>query len=203
MNTYVFLFGSTTNTQHTALIVSTVRARNKFSISSVSWEPCLEIVFFGSCVIESSRNNSNDLIGKSERLHEFFWDLDHVFMSLPRIFRFCDDKLFNFLELMHSENTPGIFSVGTCLFSEARTSSCVLDGQLSLLKPLSSMQSRDGLFWGSNQIERVIGFTLKFIELFVEVAELTSLGHNLFFKEERRLYRFVASFGQKRYSIAY
>lgn len=64
-NIYIRLLSTASNLKISRLIVGTVRARYQFPKSIVAWEPSLQIVFFSSCIIQSSRYDVYYLIGKS------------------------------------------------------------------------------------------------------------------------------------------
>ena len=92
-------------TKTLGLIVCAVRTRYKFSVFLGVWKPSFKIIFLGSSIIESTRNNHNDLVWESERLVEFLRVGQHFFVHFPRVFWLGDAKLFNFFELMDSEDS--------------------------------------------------------------------------------------------------
>lgn len=147
---YVRFFVSASYFKVSSLEIRAVRARNKLSIGIVSWEPCFKIILFGSCIIKSSGNNINNLVGQLERSHKLFRSGNHFFMQCPRVFWLGQNKLLNLFELMNSENSPGVFTMGSCLLSETCGSSCVPDRKRLLLDPFLSMISRNRLFRSSN-----------------------------------------------------
>lgn len=130
--------------------------------------------------------------------------MDHLFKHGPWVLGRSYAELLNFLELMHSENTPSILSMCTCFLSEAWWGSSVFDGECSLFDPFSSMHSWNGLFWGCNQI--VIFFlsvSWNFVELIIKITELAGFSHDFLSEEERRLNGSVLSFVQKGNSVVY
>lgn len=124
---YVGFLISASDLQIPRLEISTVGARYEFPVCIIAWEPCLQIILFGSCIIQSSRYNIDNLIRKLESLHELLGNFHHLFVHFPRVLWFCNHELFNFLELMDSENTPSIFPMSTCFLSKACRCSAVLD----------------------------------------------------------------------------
>ena len=56
------------------------------------------------------------------------------------------------LELVNSENTPSILSVGSRLTTIARTKTCISNRELLLLQPFIGMKSGNRLLGGSNQV---------------------------------------------------
>ena len=151
--TYIFLFTPASNTKVSWLEISAVRAWYKLSIGIVSREPCLEVIFLGSSVIQSSRHDGYDFIREIQRLIELLRMLYHLLEHLPWFLRLCDAKLFNLLELMDSENTPSIFAMSSSFLSKARWAATIFNWQSSFFYPFSSVHGRNWLFWSSNQIK--------------------------------------------------
>jgi hypothetical protein len=103
------------------LVVCTVGERHQFFVFSLERKPGLKIVFLGRSVVESTRDNCDDTIRKFQGFVKFLCYRGHVFESLPRIFRFGDEKLFDLLELVDSKDPPGIFPMGAGFFAVAGT----------------------------------------------------------------------------------
>ena len=122
-------------------------------------------------------------------------------MSSPRIFRLCQNKLLDFLKLMDSKNTPSIFSMSSCFFSETSRSSCILNWQRFFFNPFTSMKSRNRLLRCCNQEIIIISlfrtFSFNFIKIFVKITKLTSFSHNFSFHKERGLNGSKVSLVQK------
>lgn len=57
---YLFLV-AVSDFEMSSLIISTVGARDEFSVIIVSGEPSFKIVFLGSSIIQSTRNNADNL----------------------------------------------------------------------------------------------------------------------------------------------
>lgn len=77
-------------------------------------------------------------------------------MKLPRVLRCTENELFNFFELMDTENSPNILTGCTSLLTEASWKSWVLDGKIFRLKPFLTIHCWDWLLWCSDQIVLVI-----------------------------------------------
>lgn len=99
-------------------IVGTVAARDQLLVLALHREPGLEVVLDRSGIVERSRNDLRDPVGETQRLVERLRVLEHGVKHGRRVFGLGDAKLFDLLELMHSEDTPGVPSVGPGLLSE-------------------------------------------------------------------------------------
>ena len=98
------------------------------------------------------------------------------------------------LELVDTEDTPGIFTMGTGLLSKTSAITSILNRQVLLLKPLAVMQRRQRLLRSSNQvlIQAPILALRDLVQLLVELRQLRRLGHDVPQHEERRHIRLVA-----------
>ena len=90
------------------------------------------------------------------------------------------------LELVDTEDAPGILAVRTGLLSEASAVTSVLDGQVLVLQPLSLMESGQRLLRGCNQV--LVGLLRTvlsdLVQLLVKLLELGSLCHGVAVHEE-------------------
>lgn len=151
--------------------------------------------------------------------------LGHFFVLFPRVFRSADDKLLDFFELVNSESSPGLLSVGSGLLSEAGGESSVLEHFTLLeIKPLFSVEGGDGLLGGGNKIvfsiflvgiDCLLVFFLflvlvssddsylgdDFVELLIEVRELAGFSHDILLHEEGWLDCIVTSIDEEFHSI--
>ncbi len=176
---YIFLFRAASDSQVSWLEISTVWAWDELPIVLIAREPGLKVVFFGSCVIECAWNNRNDSVGKSKWLIELLGKSNHIFMGLPWVLWLGDNELLNLLELVHSENSPSVFSMGPCLLPEAWGTSPIFDRKLGLFDPLVSVHGWDGLFWSGYQVEVfLLSISRNLVELVVKVAKLAGFSHN-------------------------
>ncbi len=66
-------------------------------------------------------------------------------MKFPRLLWLADNELFDLLELMDSEDTPGVLAMSTSLFSEAGRVACEPLREILGVQPLTSVVSRDWL----------------------------------------------------------
>lgn len=151
--------------------------------------------------------------------------LSHLFVLFPRVFRSADNELFDFFELVNSESSPGLLSVGSSLLSEAGGESGVLE-HLTLLeiKPLFSVESGNGLLGGGNKIvfsillvgiDSLLVFFLflvlvssddshlgdDLVELFIEVRELAGFSHDILLHEEGWLDCIISSIDEEFHCI--
>lgn len=124
-NAYVFWAATISDIEVSGLVVEAVWTWDKLSVSVITWEPSLKIVFLGSGVVQSSWNDANNLVRQFQTLVELLSNLDHFVMCCPWIFWLANYELLNLFELMNSEDTPVILSVGTCLLSEARAEASI------------------------------------------------------------------------------
>ena len=90
------------------------------------------------------------------------------------------------LELVDTEDAPGILTVRTGLLSEASAVASVLDGQVLVLQPLSLVESGQRLLRGCDQVlvgllRTVLG---DLVQLLVKLLELGGLGHGVAVHEE-------------------
>lgn len=99
-------------------VVGTVAARDQLLVLALHGEPSLEIVLDCSGIVKRSRNDLRDPVRKTQRLIESLRVLQHGLKHGGRVLGLSDAELFDLLELMHSEDTPGVPSVGPGLLSE-------------------------------------------------------------------------------------
>ncbi len=133
LSTVDFFLYSVADVECTGLIIGTIAARDQFLVLALIREPCLKVVLLGSGVIESTRDNSYDLVGETERLVKFFRICEHFVEGFPGLLRASEDELLdlgtmsvqeikqeawsnNLFKLMDAEGTPSILSVGSSLF---------------------------------------------------------------------------------------
>lgn len=200
--TVTHLLNSATDLEVTGLVVSAVRARDQLLIGTLEREPGLQIVLLGSSVVEGPRDDRNNTVRETERLVKVLRVLNHVVKHLPRLLRLSQTELLNLLELVDTENTPGIAAVGTGLLTEAGRVTGVLDGQLffGLLEPLVGVEGRDRLLRGGNQVH-ILVLAVDLVQLLVELRKLGSLSHGLLLHEVRGLELGVVALAQERKSI--
>lgn len=77
------------------LVIGAVRAGHKLLVLSLEWEPRLQIKLFGRSVVQSTRNNGNDLVRKSQRLVELLRHGNHFFKRFPRLLGVRQQELLN------------------------------------------------------------------------------------------------------------
>lgn len=128
-------------------------------------------------------------------------------MKFPRLFGFAKNELFDFLELMDSENTPVVLSMSTGFFSEACGDTSVLDWEVGLFDPFAPVHGGDWLFRSSNQISITAVFslglffsTLNFVKVLFEIAQLTSFLHDFLLHKIWWLNQIVSLFHQEIHS---
>ena len=121
----ILLFRSTPNFSSPRLIISTIRTTHQFPISPISRKPPFQIILLSSSIIQFTRNNNHHSIRDPQRLIKLFSHSYHLIMHFPRFFWSRNTKLFYFLKLMNTENSPIIFSMSSCLFSETRRISSI------------------------------------------------------------------------------
>lgn len=171
---YICFFSSTPDFKISCLEICTVGARYKLSVCIITWEPGFQIIFFGCSIVQSSGYNVDNLIREFKRSHELFGCSNHLLMHCPRILWPCQNKLFNFFELMDSENTPSIFSMCTSFFSETCRCSSISYWQGLLVNPLFSVISRNRLLGCGNKIIIIIkllrSFSFYFIKRFIKIT---------------------------------
>lgn len=180
------------------LVVSAVGARDQLLVGALEGEPGLQIVLLGSSVIQGSRDDRDNTVGETQGLVKLFRVLDHVVKHLPGLLGLSQAELLNLLELVDTENTPGVTASSTGLLAEAGRVAGVLDGQLllGLLEPLVGVEGRDGLLRGGDQVH-VLVVASDLVELLVELGKLGSLGHGLLLHEVRGLELLVLALAQE------
>lgn len=186
------------NVKVSALVVGTVGARNELLVLSLEGEPRLQVVLLGGSVVESTGNDGNNTVGKAKGLVELLGVGDHVVKGLPRLLGLSDDKLLDLLELVDTEDTPGILSVGTGLTTVTGGESSVRDGEVLLLEPLVGVESGNRLLRGGDKVLVVGGVTVNYlVKLLVELLKLGSLGHHVLEHELGGLERNVSLAGEE------
>jgi len=79
----VGVFESISCLKSTRLIISAVRAGDKFSVSIIAREPGFKIVLHGCSIIKFTRHDIDNLITKTKTLVEFLRSLDHAIKLVP------------------------------------------------------------------------------------------------------------------------
>ncbi len=125
-------------------------------------------------------------------------------MDFPRVFGLAKDKLLDFFELMDSENTPVVFSMGSSFLSETGGDATVLNWKVGLFDPFTSVHGRDGLLRSGDQVGIVALFPcliffapFDFVKVFFKVTQLASFFHYLLFHKVWRLDHIVSSFHEE------
>ena len=89
------LLGTIANIQRSGLVIGAVGARDQLLILALEREPSLKVVFFRGRIVKSTRYDRNNLVWNSQGLIKLLGDRYHLIKSLPRVFGFCQDKLFD------------------------------------------------------------------------------------------------------------
>ena len=169
---------SETDLERAGLIVCAIRAGDELLVFALVWEPCLKIVFLGGSVVKGAGNNLNNTVWDTKGLVELLRVSDHLLEGLPGLLWIGENELLDLLELVDTENSPCVASVGASLSAVAGGESGVLDWELLRHDPLVCMESRDWLLRGGNEILVVDGVSvLNLVKLLVEVLKLGGLGH--------------------------
>ena len=169
---------SETDLESAGLIVRAVRAGDKLLVLALVWEPGLKIVLLGGSVVEGAGNDLNNTVWDTEGLVELFRVSDHLLEGLPGLLWIGEDELLDLLELVDTENSPCVASVGAGLSAVAGGEAGVLDWELLWHDPLVCVESRDWLLRGGNEVLVVDGISvLDLVKLLVEILELGGLGH--------------------------
>lgn len=139
-------------------------------MSSLEWEPGLQIVLLGSRQVQRARNDGDDLIRDLKRLVELFRGGDHGLEHLPRFLRLRYAELFDFLELVDTEDSPHISARGTRFFTETGRVSCVFDWELffGTFEPFVRVECGYGLFRGCDQVLLVLADHLGGVQPFAK-----------------------------------
>lgn len=196
------LLDAATDLQVARLVVSAVGARNQLLVGTLEGEPSLQIILLGSSVVQGSRDDRDNAVGETQGLVEVFRVLDHVVKHLPGLLGLSQTELLNLLELVDTEDTPGVATSSSGLLAEAGRVTGVLDGQLllGLLEPFVGVEGGDGLLRGGDQVH-VLVVASNLVELLVELGKLSSLGHGLLLHEVRGLELPVLALAQERETV--
>lgn len=87
------LLGTVTNLQGAGLVIGAVGAGDKFLVLLLEGEPSLQVVLLRSGVVESTRDNGDNLVGKTQGLVELLGGVHHVLKRLPRVLGLSKDEL--------------------------------------------------------------------------------------------------------------
>ena len=139
-------------------VISAVRARHELLVSTLEWEPRLQIVLLRRSKIQRAANNSHKPIRDLQALVKALGVGDHAVEHLPALLRIGDAELLDLLKLVHAEDAPHVAPGAAGFFAEARRVACVLHGKLGVgrLEPFFAVEGGDGLFGGSNQVLLVV-----------------------------------------------
>lgn len=160
------------------LVVGAVGAGDELLILALVWEPSLKIVLLGGSVVKGSGNDLDHTVWDAEGLVELLGVADHLLEGLPRLLWVGKDELLDLLELVDTENSPCVASVGASLSAIAGGKSGVLDRELLWHDPLVGVESRDWLLRCGNEVLVVDGISvLDLVKLLVEILKLGGLGH--------------------------
>lgn len=181
----------------TGLVVSAVRAGDKFSEGVIAREPSFQIVFHRCSIVKLSRNNINDLIVEAKSLVELLRSSNHSLEFVPGLVRFAENELLNLFKLMHSKDSPDISARRTSLLSETGGDTSISLGEIRRLYPFLIMHGRDRLLRSCDQVKRlVVVSTLNLIQVFGEVGKLACLFHDTLLHEIGRLHLCIFIFVQ-------
>jgi len=202
INLLVSVLQSISGLEGSGLVISAVRARNELSESVIAWEPSFKIVLHGSSVVKFPGHNVDNLVGKSKSLVKSFRGLDHSVELIPGFAWVAVDELLNLFELMDSEDTPDISSVGASFFAEAGGNTSISERKVSGLDPLLHVEGRDWLLRGCDEIKwLIVVSSFNLVKVLGEVRELASLLHDGFFHEEGGLDLSVVTLSQLGHTV--
>ena len=86
-----------------------------------SREPPFKVEFLDRGIVELPRDNIHDPVGDPQGLVKFLGGLDHLFLHfLGRLeVSVADDKLLDFIKLVHPKDAPAVFPMRARLLPEA------------------------------------------------------------------------------------
>lgn len=142
------------------LIVSAVRAGDKFTPIIVAREPSFKVVFGRGSVIELSRNNVDNAVRKFESLIEGLRSFNQLLELFPTVLRLAVNELLDLFELVDAENTPDITPVRSSFLSKTSRDTSIFLRKLGRFEPLFHVKSRNGLFRSSCEIHMVFSILL-------------------------------------------
>lgn len=109
--------------------------------------PYFEVIGFAGA--EAHIAGAQDLtVRQAQQLQHFLGVTGHLFQRGHRVFRADDLHHFNFIELVHTDQTAGVAAIGTGFRAEARRMGGHFDRQIAL----SMISSRTRLVSGTSAV---------------------------------------------------
>jgi hypothetical protein len=135
-------------------VVGAVRDGDELLVFSLMREPRLKVVLLRRRVVERTRNDRDELVGKTKGLVERLRVGDHRVEHLPRRARVGDAELLDLFKLVHTEDTENVATGGTGFLAEAGRVTGVLDRELfvRLVEPLVGVHGGNRLLRSRNEV---------------------------------------------------
>ena len=119
--------------------------------------PGFDIVLFVTGCAQVAHADIDHMIGQAQCLKQSFLIFQTEFVVFGRFFRFAENDLLNFMELMHPENTFGCSAVTASFSTETGSISRVAQRQFGTVKHVISVIADQRLFTGSDQCQILTG----------------------------------------------
>src|SRR5712692_7056189 len=148
-----------------------VRTRMGLAVPTLAGYPALQVIHADFAIAHIAGANLYHTIGQLERLHQFFRACNQLLVPAYRflVIGCSDHVLFDFVELMDTEDTPCILAIGAGLFTKTRTEAYEGQRQIFITENLVLVHAGDRDFGGTYQ-ESV--FSLDSIDLVASFGEL-------------------------------
>ena len=108
-----------TDVEAAALEAGQVGVAGNFAVSAEAGEVGFDVILLVSGGTEIADTDVDDMVRQTESLEESFFVFQTELMILDGVFRFAEDDLFNLVELVDAEDTPGSLGVVAQASSES------------------------------------------------------------------------------------
>ncbi len=171
MGKAVFAVGVFETEVHAAgLVVTKGGAGRHFEVGFLARRPDFDVVGLGGAEANIAGAEFDDTVVEAEELEDFFGVASERFQSVHGGLRRGDVHEFDFVKLMHADESAGAEASAACLPAEAGGVSGVVDGKLVVFQDFLTVKIGDGYFGGGNEVEIVLGAVINLVAEFWELA---------------------------------
>ena len=140
-----------TDVETAALELRQIGIAGDFTVSAETGEVGFDIILFVTRCAEVADADIDDMIGQSESLKQSFFIFQTEFVIFGGFFRFAENDLFDFVELMHPEDAFGSSAVTSSFSTEAGGVSRIAEGQFRTVENIVGMITDQSLLTGTDQ----------------------------------------------------